>query len=484
MTVGAARLAATAGAVVAVLGLVAAPAAATGSGVKWSACPPEVSAPRGTGCARVAVPLDYADPSGKQLDLLLSAAGSLDAPEVLVVNPGGPGESGIGTPKQVVASMSPELRDRYLVVGFDPRGVGASSPVDCGDALLPAPMPPDDPADAGQEEARVKLARTIADTCVRRAGDLVRHITTQDAARDLDRIRAALGKDRLDYLGYSYGTKLGATYATMFPERAGKMVLDSVVDPTVGGYQQGFEQDPALQHRAEQFFAWVAKHDATYHLGTSGARVSQYWQRLRGDVTAKPVEGKAGGAELDHMLASTMYTDTSWPTLASAVSSYRAGEPGGLTSAAEQLAQSGVDGPQLAYNCADDKWPTDWATWHADTTRAAAKAPLFAWLNTWFSAPCAFWRAPTAPPLKIGSGKVPPALLVQAKDDPATPLPGAQRMQQAIRGSRMVLSEGGNHGQFLFDRNRCVDQPVTQYLLTGKLPATDVRCAASPAPDA
>ncbi|GAA3566453.1 alpha/beta hydrolase [Amycolatopsis ultiminotia] len=484
MTVRAMRIAAVAAVAATVLG--SASATAAGTAVKWAECAPELNAPRGTGCAQLDVPLDYADPAGKQLTLTLSAAGSLDAPNVLVVNPGGPGESGIGTPKLVQSSLPPELGSQYLIVSFDPRGVGASSPVTCGDTsgLLPAPMPPSEPANADQEQQRVAVASKIAGACAEHSAALLPHITTQNAARDMDRIRTALGKDKLDYLGYSYGTKLGATYATMFPGSTGRMVLDSVVDPTIGGYQAGFEQDPALQHRAEQFFAWVAAHDDKYHLGTTGDAVGSAWTDTRGKLDAEPAEGKVGSAELDQMLASAMYVDTSWGTLADAVSRYRAGDAGALSSAAGQLALQSVNGPQLAYNCADDKWPTDWQTWHADTVKAAKDAPLFAWLNTWYSAPCAFWKAPTAPPLQIGSGNVPPVLLVQAKDDSATPLVGAQRMQQAMQGSRMVLSDGGNHGQFLFDENTCVDEPVTQYLRTGKLPAADVKCPAPPAPGA
>ena len=465
--------------------LAAAPvSAAPAAGVKWAECPPDLGAPRGTGCANLAVPLDYAQPSGKQISLTLAAAGVLDAPNVLVVNPGGPGESGIGTAKLVWSSLPPELSGQYLVVSFDPRGVGASSPVNCGDTsgIFPRPLPPYRPSTAAQEEQRQGIARKIADACAQHAGDLLPHITTQNAARDMDRIRLALGKDKLDYLGYSYGTKLGATYATMFPATSGRIVLDSVVDPTLTGYQAGFQQDPALQRRASQFFAWAGANDAKYHLGTTGDAVGRTWNATRDALAAHPAADKVGSAELDDMLASTMYVDASWPALADAVSRYRAGDPGELVSAAGDLALDPVNGAQLAYNCADDKWPADWRTWRADTARADRKAPLFAWQNSWYSAPCAFWKAPTAPPVKIGSGKAPSVLLVQAKDDPATPVEGAFHMQQAMRGSRLVLSAGGNHGQFLFDQNACVDKPVVDYLLTGRLPAADVKCAAPPSP--
>lgn len=487
MTVRGVCLAVTAGvgaALLAAAPVSAAPASAPAAGVKWAECPPDLGAPRGTGCANLSVPLDYAQPSGKQISLTMAAAGSLDAPNILMVNPGGPGESGIGTAQLVWSSLPPELIDKYLVVSFDPRGVGASSPVDCGDTsgLFPTPMPPNRPSTAEQEQKRLDIARKVADACAQHAGDLLPYITTQNAARDMDRMRVALGKDKLDYLGYSYGTKLGATYATMFPATSGRIVLDSVVDPTVSTYQTSYQQDPALQRRAEQFFAWAGANDAKYHLGTTGDAVGAVWNTSRDTLAAHPAGNKVGSEELDEMLASAMYADASWPTLADAVSHFHAGDPAPLIGAAGQLALQRVDGPQLAYNCADDKWPADWRTWHTDTVRADKKAPLFAWLNTWYSASCAFWKAPTAPPIKIGSGKAPAVLLVQAKDDSATPVEGALRMQQAMRGSRLVLSAGGNHGQFLFDHNSCVDKPVVDYLLTGQLPAADVKCAASPPP--
>jgi pimeloyl-ACP methyl ester carboxylesterase len=141
-----------------------------------------------------------------------------------------------------------------------------------------------------------------------------------------------------------------------------------------------------------------------------------------------------------------------------------------------------VNPPQLAYNCVDDPWPRTWKTWHADTVASAERAPVFAWLNTWYSAPCAFWKVPAAAPVKIGSATVPPMLLLQAADDPAAPLGGARKMHQALSGSRLVVAAGGNHGQFLFDTNSCMDNHGSRYLLTGKLPAKDATCKATPAP--
>ncbi|MER5545311.1 alpha/beta hydrolase [Streptomyces sp. NPDC002589] len=482
-------------AVAAALGLVAlagpqaahaAPAApVTGpAALHWSTCPAGSEAPRGTYCATLKVPLDHAKPNGRQIKLTLSMAGDPHAPRTLVVNPGGPGQSGIGTAKLVWSSLPEDVRAVYNVVGFDPRGVGASTPVSCGDRgkLIKHPVAPYTPATAAEEQARGTVARKVAEQCSTHAGDLLPYITTENAARDMDRIRTAFHRDKLDYLGYSYGTRLGATYATLFPAHTGRMILDSVVDPTVSTYGSQFEQDPALQHRAGQFFAWAAKKDATYHLGTSQAKVSAAWDAVRTKLAAHPAGGRAGSAELDDLLASAMYTDLSWGDAAQAVSDYRGGNASALLGATDQLSHGGVDAAQLAYNCVDDAWPRDWAAWHRDTTAAAPKAPLFAWLNTWYSAPCAYWQAPTAKPVKIGSVKVPPILLLQAKDDPATPVVGAQRMRKALSGSRLVVAGGGNHGQYLFDGNTCMDAAGNRYLLTGRLPAENATCPAAPAP--
>ncbi|WP_406641867.1 alpha/beta hydrolase [Amycolatopsis sp. WGS_07] len=421
-------------------------------------------------CASLRVPLDYAKPDGEQITLTVSGMGSLSSPHYLLVNPGGPGASGLGTEKLVFSQLPQEVAQQYAVFSFDPRGIGSSTPVSCGDTtkLTPHPASPYQ-GDLQQERNREGLARQIAAQCAENGKGLLPHLTTENAARDMDRIRAALGKDKIDYLGYSYGTKLGATYATLFPAHTGRMILDSVVDPTVTTYQTQFQQNPALQARAEQLFAWTAARDSTYHLGATAAAVKTAWNELRDKLAAQPADGKAGVSELDDLLSSAMYGDWAWPSLMQAVASHRGGDSTGLAIAAGQ-AQYAVDPGQLAYNCADAGWPRNWATWHADTAKSAKAAPLFAWLNSWYSAPCAFWRVPPSPEVPIGSVHVPPILLLQGKDDPATPLVGAQRMHRVLRGSSLLVDGGGNHAAYLNEPNPCIDGPAAHYLLTGELP--------------
>ncbi|MFC3572983.1 alpha/beta hydrolase [Streptomyces yaanensis] len=460
----------------------AAPQAA--SALKWGACPASSDAPHGTYCSTLKVPLDYTKPNGRKITLTLSIAGLANAERTLVVNPGGPGESGIALAKMVWGSLPQNVSEKYNVVSFDPRGVGASTPVSCGDTakLIKHPASSYAPANPLQEKKRRVVARRVAERCQVKSGALLPYITTENAARDMDRIRAALGRTKLDYLGYSYGSRLGATYATLFPQRTGRMILDSVMDPTATSYAAQFQQNPALQKRAQQFFTWIAKYDSTYHMGTTETEVSAAWQATRKKLAAHPAGGRAGSTELDDLLASAMYTNMEWPSLAEMVADYRRGDASALLNATDQLAFGGVNPSQLAYNCVDDAWPRDWNTWHKDTVASAAEAPLFAWMNTWYSAPCAYWKTAPVKPVKIGSTKVPPVLLLQAADDPATPLAGARRMREALTGSRLVVADSGNHGQYLFDTNDCMDAHGNRYLLTGKLPAEDTTCKGVAAP--
>ncbi|WP_405057842.1 alpha/beta hydrolase [Kribbella sp. NBC_01505] len=455
-----------------------APATAAPVKLKFGACPPDSGATRQTYCATLRVPLDYAKPKGRQITLTVSAVGSLSAKHFMLVNPGGPGASGIGIEQLVSAGLPEKVGEQYAVFSFDPRGVGASTPVSCGAVTSKHPALPYLPANAKLEQQRIQQAKQVAEQCGRKAKDLLPYITTDNAARDIDRIRIALGRDKIDYLGYSYGTKLGATYATMFPQHTGRMILNSVVDPLVSTYRTGYEQDPALQARVQALFAWIAQQDKTYHLGKTAKAVQAVWEKLRSDVSKKPAGGRAGIAEVDDLLAGSLYTDDEWSSVADAIVDYRHGKPDALLSITDQLALQSVDPAQLAYNCTDPGWPRSWSTWRWDTAVAAHRAPSIAWLNTWYSAPCAFWPVGPVQQTTIGSGEVPPILLIQPRYDGPTPLNGARRMHVVLKGSRLLIENGGNHASYLIRKNPCIDAKAEKYLLTGELPA-DGNCPAS-----
>ena len=191
----------------------------------------------------------------------------------LLVNPGGPGGSGLSLAAFVADGLSPQVAADYNIIGFDPRGVGSSQPgLTCDPAFFSGERPDYVPASAAAEQTLINRAKSYAADCEKRYGWLLPYMTSVDAARDMNSIRAALGVPAISYFAYSYGTYLGQVYATLFPHRLHRMVLDSTVDPTGAWYADNIAQDYAFEGRMEAFFAWVAAHNATYRLGSYPGR--------------------------------------------------------------------------------------------------------------------------------------------------------------------------------------------------------------------
>jgi pimeloyl-ACP methyl ester carboxylesterase len=460
--------------------------------VTWKPCA-RPAAPR-TQCATIRVPLDYGRPGGRTATLALSrvrhTATRYQGP--LLVNPGGPGGSGLSLASFVASSLPAKVAAQYDVIGFDPRGVGASRPaLDCRPGHFSPVRPDPVPRDRAEEREGVARARSFAKSCATKYGDLLRAIDTPDTARDMDAIRAALGARRISYFGYSYGTYLGAVYARLFPQRVRRLVLDSVVDPMGVWYDDNIGQDYAFEARHQAFLAWVAKHDATYHLGTDPARVERLWYAMRTRLRGHPAGGRVGPGELEDTFIPGGYYNGYWPRLADGFSAYvRRGDAKALVSLYDSLgATDDTNGYTIytAVQCRDARWPRDWGTWDRDTRRVYAKARFMAWNNAWYNAPCAFWPVPSQRPLDVTNTALRSALLFQATDDAATPFEGGVRMHRLLRSSRLVVEKGGaNHGVTL-SGNACLDGYLSRYLATGALPpaghgAADATCAALPDP--
>ena len=464
----------------------------------WRPCP---AVGNGLQCASLQVPLDYGKPDGRKITLALSEAPAT-APAsrrqgVLLVNPGGPGGTGRSLASFVASGLDPAVAAEYTIVGFDTRGVGASVPaMHCDPSFFAGVRPDYTPATAAAEQVLIGRAKAYAAACQRKYGWLLPYMTTENIARDMDSIRAALGQQKISYFAYSYGTYIGQVYATLFPSRVARMVLDSTVDPQGTWYADNIAQDYGFQGRMQAFFAWVASHDDVYQLGTSGAQVSQAWHRARADLLAHPAAGPSGpqvGAdEFDDTFVVGGYNDAYWPGLAAALSSYlRAG------SASALLAQYGQEGKTdentfAVYNaveCGDVSWPRSWAKWDTDTRKVYATAPFEAWDNAWFNAACAFWPVHgPARPLQIRGAGLPGILMLQGTLDPATPYAGAQVAHKLLPSARMVVvTGGGNHGQSLASPpNLCVNGYLNSYLATGALPdkpgLVNATCPALPPP--
>ncbi|MFC9910034.1 alpha/beta hydrolase [Streptomyces sp. NPDC127197] len=446
-------------------------------------------------CASLKVPLDHANPHGQKITLALSrvphTAKRYQGP--LLVNPGGPGGSGLTLAGFVASALPKSVAAQYDVIGFDPRGVGASKPaLNCGPGHFDPARPDPRPATPAAETANLARAKSFAATCGKKYARVLPYLDTVSAAEDMDWIRRALGAERINYFGYSYGTYLGAVYARRHPERVRRAVLDSVVDPTGVWYDNNLAQDHAFDDRHRAFMKWVAKHNATYRLGTDPARVEARWYAMRAALARKPARGTVGAGELEDTFLPGGYYNGYWPHLAEAFAAYvNDKDPDPLVEAYEDFGAvdaSDENGYSIytAVQCRDAAWPRDWRQWSKDNWAVYEKAPFLTWNNAWYNAPCAFWPTDSLKPVNIANGHLPPVLLFQATHDAATPYQGAATVHRLLRRSSLVVEAGGGNHGITLSGNTCLDKHLAAYLTDGTVPrgsgGVDARCKALPDP--
>jgi pimeloyl-ACP methyl ester carboxylesterase len=342
----------------------------------------------------------------------------------------------------------------------------------------------------------VNRAKTYASDCEKKFGWLLPYMSTENMARDMDSIRQAFGVSQVNYYAFSYGTYLGQVYGTLFPGRVRRMVLDSTVDPTGVWWTDNIQQDYAFQGRMNAFFAWAAKYNSTYHLGSTAEQVHNAWYQARNRLKKTPIKSGGrpliGAAEYDDTFLLGGYLNTLWPGLAQALSDYL--HHGSTAEMISQFNQNGVQNENefAVYNavqCADVNWPRSWSTWNSVNANVYKTAPFEAWDNAWYNAACAFWPVTgPAKPLQVKGSGLPGILMLQGSLDAATPYQGAQDARKALPSARMVVvSGGGNHGQSLEEpADSCVENYLNDYLSTGVLPggagAVSATCAAVPDP--
>jgi len=449
----------------------------TQASLHWQAC----SAGSGR-CGHISVPLDYSHPGGRKITLALTevpaTAPASQRLGILLVNPGGPGASGLSLASFVAQGLSPAVAARYDIIGFDPRGVGASVPsLHCDPSFFAHARPNYIPASQAAEQVLINRAKMYAAGCAQRFGWLLPYLTTGNVARDMDQIRAAMGQPKLSYLGFSYGTYIGQVYATLFPHQVRRLVLDSTVNPDGVWYADNIGQDYAFQGRMNAFLAWMAKYNSLYKLGATAAQVRTSWYAARAKLAAHPIGGVIGADEYDDTMLVGGYDNGYWPALAASLATYlHVGGTGQLSTLYHQIGKQSENefAVYSAVECADVAWPRNFAKWNADARRVYATAPVETWDNVWFNAACAFWPVHgPATPLRIGAPGLPGILMIQGTLDAATPYAGAQAAHRQLPTARMVVVEGGgNHGQSLaFPPNACVNGYLNRYLATGALPS-------------
>lgn len=452
----------------------------------WSDCGTER-------CTWVKVPIDYADPGGATLRLRVKVhpSGDKKSTRMLFINPGGPGGSGVDFLGSFVDSASHSLRQTYSIVGFDPRGVGQSTPVAClSDRRLDALLNIDPDPDTRQEiDAFRQSTVELGKACQTRSGALAAHVSTFEAAKDIDVLRAVLGQQKLDYYGASYGTQLGATYAQEFPDNVGRMVLDGAVDPTLDDEQASLGQAEGFQRALTAYIADCVR-SAKCPLGRDAtaaeAKLAQFMQGL----DSKPMKAKNGRilteAGAFYGIAVTLYDREYWSLLTRELSDAFAGDPSLMLNLFDAYTSRGPDGSYkdnsseviVAIRCLDSSRPPTVAEVEASIPRFEKVSPTFGRAMAWGALGCNGWPIKsTHPQGPVTAAGAAPILVVGTTRDPATPYEWARALAKQLDSGVLVTREGDGHTGFHVG-NGCIDAIVDDYLTKDTVPKDGVTCKA------
>lgn len=443
-------------------------------------------------CATAVVPLDWADPDGETITIAVNrhqATGEKIGS--LLINPGGPGGSGIDALSGIaLGRFGEDVVARYDLIGFDPRGVGQSTPVTCldgpaMDALTAADF--DYSTDEGIAAAEAAYGQLGA-TCLQNTGPVLEHVDTVSAAKDMDVLRAVLGDDTLTYVGYSYGTQLGATYAALFPDKVGRLVLDGALDPTLSSQELSAGQAGGFENALRAYVA-DCQAGADCPLGgdvdTGMAQIKALLDRARQAPLDTGTDRPLTGALAFTGIALPLYDESSWPYLTMALSAALTDEDGSVLlqlsdlyydRASDGTYQSNSTAAFWSIGCADDRGTTDIAQMRADAAAIEQVAPT---VGAWFGyggTICAQWPVPEAGGLDDYSAQgAAPIVVIGTTNDPATPYAWAESLADTLSSGTLLTYEGEGHTAY-GRSNSCILDAVDAYLIDGTVPAEGTRC--------
>lgn len=461
------------------------------STIDWQPCTDiESSAP--LECATVQVPLDYDDPEGEQIDIAMSRLAAADPAQregAVLFNPGGPGASARDLTEAfgfLLGSAAPELAERFDLIGFDPRGVGASNPVRCvDDAWKDRYILADATPDTAAEEADAAESVLFGSYCQAQLGAELFEYSTNNTARDIDRIREALGDEQISFFGISYGTLLGATYGALFPDRVRVLVLDSAFSPDLPGEHSLLSQLRGFQASFDAWAADCAADAACPFTAPSAAEVTARWLALGDTLDTSPLDvgGRPVNREVLGLATLTaLYDPTTWSVLSQALADAEQGDATVVQGLADAYLVRNPDGTygndldaQAVINCASDL--VDDPNLLPSPEELQAISPIFGLAFGSGAGSEDDFCDPNAvePRASIASSGAAPIVVIGGTGDPATPFPEAEQMVADI-GSQatLVVFEGEGHGQSLSDP--CLIDIVTKALLTATAPAVGTVC--------
>lgn len=440
-------------------------------------------------CGKMPVPVDHAQPAGKTLQMFVirvRLADQTDRIGSLVINPGGPGGSGVEAAIGLALRLPEEVLRRFDVVGFDPRGVGLSEPVTCvsGELKDRSTAAESDAATDAEYAAQVALTKEVADACYAKYGDALGQFNTTATARDLELLRQALGEPKLSYLGYSYGTLIGAVYATLYPDKIRTFVLDGAVDPTATDLGNSEAQARGFEDAFTEF-----SRDCTSRADCPlGADPRAFVTALIAKARANPVpttkdgdKRVATGGNVLLAAVSALYDKGDWPRLAQALADADRGDAQGVLALDDDYNQRRPDGTfsnildaNYAVNCADTDQRLSDATIKATIADWRKKYPLFGAALAITLIGCQVWKAPRHPLPKVAAPTAPTILVVGTRHDPATPYVSAQHLRAAL-GHAVLLTWDGD-GHTAYPKTPCISGAVNAYLISATVPAANATC--------
>jgi len=439
-------------------------------------------------CSSLTVPIDYAHPDAGTMKVAVIRERSTGSHRgSLIVNPGGPGASGVSFVRDAAFAFD-TLNQHLDLVGFDPRGVGASRPIRCMsssglDRYFHTDPEPRTPA---TRAALIAASKNFADACWKRNGSYLAHVGTIDAARDMDVLRAALGDKKLTYYGASYGTYLGAKYAQLFPKRIRAMVLDGAVNPAENTIDSDVGQSKGFETNLDDFIDWCVR-QGSCPLGSTRAAALQGLDRLEAKVRAHPEQvgsRSLGPGEFFTGLASGFYSTSEWQGLRSSLAAAQRGSGGGMLAFADELTERHKDGSysnlmesNVAINCVDRESPRSIGGFDAAAKRAEQASAHFGIDILYSSLPCAFWHVPPVEHAHPASAPgAPPILVVGTTHDPATPYVDAQALAAQLGpAGRLVTLSGDGHTAYLRG-DSCIEAILDPYLASARVPHGSPRC--------
>lgn len=443
-------------------------------------------------CAEITVPLDYANPDGDTIQVaMLKRPAKSEAIGTLFINPGGPGGSGIDMAMSASYYFDQDILDNFDVVGFDPRGVGESTAIDClDDATLGSVLDSSfDTNDPDWQAEYTAVQRTIADGCAEKSGELIKFVGTKEAAQDLDVMRELVGDPKLYYVGYSYGTALGGQYADLFPENVGRVILDGAVDTTLGTAQMSYDQTLGFETALRHYMEDCLQSSSCPFTGSVDDGLQQIHDALTTAMTTPYPTSDPDRPLTQSLLFSglivPLYDDSTWSMLTTALSELFEGNDGSQLLYFADLSSDRNDDGTFASNINEANWAINCADYpaasesdlEAVSEKLNTEAPVFGSLMTEGTDLCASWHfSPTDVPGAFEASGSDPIVVVGTLYDPATPYAWAEAVAQALENSVLVTWEGEGHTAY-GRAGSCINDPLDQYLLQGTVPEDGLTCS-------